>query len=121
MPPPPVVFRMREVFIHAGRSAGRPPNRPARPRSRRAPPCARSANSPYPPPCCCPLRPASSSPRRARPRRRLPNPWSARPLPGSPSCCRNPDDRSFFYACDWGTPILMHCPDGLEYDPVLEV
>ncbi|KAG8229162.1 hypothetical protein J437_LFUL009232 [Ladona fulva] len=33
----------------------------------------------------------------------------------------NPDDCGSYCACVWGTPVLMHCPIGLHFNPSLNV
>ena len=33
----------------------------------------------------------------------------------------NPADCSTFFSCSNGVPILMHCPDGLHFNPELDV
>merc|ERR1711915_892405 len=33
----------------------------------------------------------------------------------------NPDDCSQFFKCSWGTPYLYQCPDGLLFNPDLDV
>lgn len=30
-------------------------------------------------------------------------------------------DCSMFYKCNWGTPVLMQCPDGLHFNPQINV
>lgn len=42
-----------------------------------------------------------------------PNDWAVH-LP-------NPDDCGSYYVCDWGFPILMPCPEGLHFNPQLQV
>ncbi len=33
----------------------------------------------------------------------------------------NPDNCSTFYECDWGTPVLQKCPDGLYWNDIIKV
>jgi len=33
----------------------------------------------------------------------------------------NPDDCGSYYVCDWGTPVLMTCMQGLHFNAELQV
>jgi hypothetical protein len=33
----------------------------------------------------------------------------------------HPEDCTSFFKCDWGQPILFHCPDGLHFNPTIQV
>jgi hypothetical protein len=36
-------------------------------------------------------------------------------------CLPNPLEKKSYCVCDWGTAIYMPCPDGLEFNPTLQI